>query len=251
MQVQGRMQKGWSGERVARKLYAQRMELLGQFARRGVGRGVPTGMREEIVCDAITAVALSRRAIHGEQHLLGAFWTAVEFRVRRYWEGRHLARLGSARRVELDDTLAEENSCVGGDGVAERVEHADRPLRAADWLAELTPRERQVLTVMATEGVGAVPAARILGLGLGEVRSAARSARLKLDRVAVIAAAGRMCGYREQAIAALAQGHPSLEQVRAARAHLTACITCRRVYRRLLEDICRARSIGDILRDLD
>ena len=45
--------------------------------------------------------------------------------------------------------------------------------------------------------------------------------RLKLDRVAVIAAAGRDVGSRQQAITALAQGHPSVEQVQAARARLS------------------------------
>lgn len=238
MQAQSRVQReGWSPERVAGELYARRVALLWQFARRGVGRGVPAGLREEIVCDAITAVALSPRAIRGEQHLLGAFWTAVEFRVRRYHEGRYAVKVGSARRVALGEALADERNRAAAPGVTERVEHADQARHAADWLAELTPTERQVITVMATEGIGAVPAARVLGLGLGEVRSAARSARLKLDRVAVIATAGRMCGYRAQAISALAQGHPTVEQVRAARAHLKACTACRRVHRRLLEGI--------------
>lgn len=39
MQVQSRMHEGWSPERVARELHARRVELLGQFGRRGVGRG--------------------------------------------------------------------------------------------------------------------------------------------------------------------------------------------------------------------
>jgi hypothetical protein len=35
-----------------------------------VGRGVPAGAREEIVCDAITAITLSPHEVQGEQHPL-------------------------------------------------------------------------------------------------------------------------------------------------------------------------------------
>jgi hypothetical protein len=57
-----------------------------------------------------------------------------------------------------------------------------------------------------------------------------RSADEKLQQVAVVAAAGRMCGYRTSAIRAHAEGAASEEQLRAARAHLAACGSCRRSY---------------------
>src|ERR1019366_10200256 len=109
--------------------------------------------------------------------------------------------------------------------------------RGADLMADLDPRERQVVAVMAIYGVGPVPAARHLGLPLGEVRSAARSADAKLDRVAVIAAAGRMCDYRYNAIAAQAAGNASDHDARLARAHVNACLRCGRVYRELRREM--------------
>ena len=146
--------------------------------------------------DAITAVVMSPRGVANEHHLIGAFWLAVDHRCRRHREGRHFTRLGSrsARRVRrwrLSSAPASANPF-------DRLELRDRFARAADLMADLDARERQVVSVMASNGVGPVPAARLLGLPLGEVRSAARSANLKLDRVAAISAAGRMCQFRCQ-----------------------------------------------------
>ncbi len=90
---------------------------------------------------------------------------------------------------------------------------------------------------MACYGVGPVPAARLLGLPLGEVRSAVRSANAKLDRVAAIAAAGRMCQFRERVIAADAAGEADEHDARLARAHVAACVPCGRVYRRLRREM--------------
>jgi hypothetical protein len=219
----------WTPERIAEDLHLRRAALSSDLARRRWGRGLSAGTRDEIVCDAIADVALSSRSIEGEQHLLGAFWRAVGLRVLHHWEGRHLTRLGSRRRVALDDALSGDE----GDEVFEWVEQIERVRQAADWLVDLTPRERRVVTVMATRRVGAVPAARLLGLELGEVRSAARSAQGKLDRLAAIARAGRMCGYRRVAIVAAIDGKASSEQARAARAHLSACTTCRHTYGQL------------------
>jgi hypothetical protein len=110
----------------------------------------------------------------------------------------------------------------------DRLELRDRFARAVDLMADLDARERQVVAVMGSYGVGPVPAAHYLGLPLGEVRSAARSANAKLDRVAVIAAAGRMCEFRYKAIAAEAAGEASENDARLARAHVSACVPCER-----------------------
>jgi hypothetical protein len=152
----------------------------------------------------------------------------VDFRLRRYHEGRHLTRLGSRRRVDLDPDHA-----AGQPGAQERLEQLERTRVAADRLADLDPLERRVIVLMASQSIGPLAVSRQLELPLGEVRSAARSARLKLERVAVIAQAGRMCHHRRAAITAAAQNTASAEQARQARAHLAACATCRRRYRRL------------------
>jgi DNA-directed RNA polymerase specialized sigma24 family protein len=224
----------WSPEEAAGELHSRRGELIGQLRRRSEGRGVPVAAQEEIVDDAITAVVMSPRGVANEHHLLGAFWLAVDHRCRRHREGRHFTRLGSRRRVEFD--LAAQQAPDGANPF-DALELRDRFARAADLMADLDPQERQVVSVMASRGVGPVSAARLLGLPLGEVRSAARSANAKLDRVAAIYAAGRMCQFRAGAITADAAGGASERDARLARAHVTACVPCGMVYRRLRREM--------------
>ncbi|MGA7540779.1 MAG: hypothetical protein WBW93_18635 [Steroidobacteraceae bacterium] len=184
--------------------------------------------------EAIAAVVMSPYGTAGEHHLMGAFWLAVNNRCKRYREGRHLARLGSRQRVEFE-TAVEWVAAPGGP--LEALELTDRMARAADLIADFDAREREVVSVMAVLGVGAVPAARHLGLELGEVRSAVRSANLKLERVTAIAAAGRMCEFRSSAIAAEAAGDANDRDTRRARAHVNACVPCGRVYRQLRRQV--------------
>jgi len=224
----------WTPEEAAQELHRCRQELVGQLRRRSEARGVPAAAQEEIVADAITAVVMSPRGVSNEHHLLGAFWLAVDHRCRRHREGRHFTRLGSRQRVELDTAL--ERAAAQG-GPFEAVELSDRMARAADFMAQLDPCEQRVVSVMATYGVGPVPAARLLALPLGEVRAASRSANAKLDQVAVIAAAGRMCDYRYRAIVAHAAGEASASETTAARAHLNACVSCATVYRQLRREM--------------
>jgi len=224
----------WSPEDTAGELHKRRAELVGQLRRRSEGRGVPIVAQEEIVDDAITAVVMSPCGIVNEHHLLGAFWLAVDHRCRRYREGRHFARLGSRVRVEFDAALAH---ATGSINPFDRLELRDRFARAADLMADLSSREREVVAVMATYGVGPVPAARLLHAPLGEVRSAARSASAKLDRIATIAAAGRMCEFRARAITADAAGEANEDEARLARAHVRACVPCGREYRRLRREM--------------
>jgi DNA-directed RNA polymerase specialized sigma24 family protein len=224
----------WSPDQAAEELHRRRSELIGQLRRRSEGRGIPLAAQEDIVTDAITEVVMSPRGVVNEQHLWGAFWLAVDFRCRRHREGRGFARLGSRVRVDFEDALGH---VCNGDGPYEKLEMRDRFRRAADFMAELDPTERQVISAMATHGVGPVPAARILEMPLGEVRAAMRSAHGKLDRVAVIAAAGRMCAFRYSAIAAEAAGEASEREATVARAHLNACAPCTTVYRELRREM--------------
>jgi DNA-directed RNA polymerase specialized sigma24 family protein len=226
---------GWSPEEAAAELQRRRAELISQFRRRSEARGVPVVAHEDIVDDAITAVVMeSSRGIENEQHLLGAFWSAVDIRCKRHHEGRHFTRLGSRQRVEFDAAVA---SVAAIGGPFEAVELTDRMARAADLIAELDARERQVFAVMAVYGVGPLPASRHLGITHGEARSAARSAKFKLEHVAAIAAKGRMCNYRSSAIAADAAGEASDHDAGRARAHVNACVPCGRVYRKLRREM--------------
>lgn len=101
---------GWSPEQAAEQLHERRTDLICQLRRRGESSGVPPVAQEEIVDDAITAVVMSPRGIANQDHLLGAFWVAVDHRCRRYREGRYLARLGSRARVDLDAALAQSDA---------------------------------------------------------------------------------------------------------------------------------------------
>jgi DNA-directed RNA polymerase specialized sigma24 family protein len=224
----------WSPDEAARELHARRAELVAQARRRAETRGVPLGAIDEIVSDAITAVVMSPRSIANEHHLIGAFWLAVDHRCRRYREGRTFARLGSRQRVELDLALTR---APASDNPFDRLDASDRLARAADLMADLDARERRVVATMASRGVGPVSAARLLGLSLGEVRSAARSATLKLDRIAVISAAGRMCEFRSPAVVADAEGRATDHQVRLARAHIGACVPCASAYRQIRREM--------------
>jgi len=225
---------GWSADEAAEELHRRRAELIGQLRRRSEGRGVPDVAQEEIVDDAITAVVMSPRDVVNEHHLLGAFWLAVNHRCGRYREGRHFTRLGSRSRIDFD--VASQH--VSGDANPfDSLELRDRFARAADLMADLDAQERRVVSVMAGNGVGPVSAARLLGLPLGDVRSAARSANAKLDRVAAISAAGRMCQFRAGATAAEAAGEADDREARLARAHVRACVPCGRVYRQLRREM--------------
>ena len=224
----------WSPEEAARELHERRDALLGELHRRSVARGVPAVAQEEIVNDAITAVVMSPREIQNEHHLVGAFWLAVDHRCRQYREGRHFARLGSRRRVDFDLTATR---AAAGANPFDRLELRDRFARAADLIAELDERERRVVSVMATRGVGPTLAARLLDIPLGDARAAARSAGLKLDRVAAIAAAGRMCEFRAGAVVADAEGIATGREAKLARAHVSACVPCGRVYRQIRREM--------------
>ena len=201
---------------------------------------MPAGVRDEVLDDAIALVVMSREPIRNEQHLLGAFWRSVWFLLAEHRAGRHALRVGPRQRVEFDDVVSRLSD--GSDPFA-LVALSERVAQAADWMAQLDPFERRVVAVMATRGFGVKLAARALGEPVKTVLGAARSADRKLEQVARAAAAGRMCEYRQPAIAAHARGTARAEQQKVAEAHLDACISCRRLYARELAAM-RGRDFG-------
>ena len=104
-------------------------------------------------------------------------------------------------------------------------------------MAQLDPFEQRVMSVMAAHGLGVKRAAKAMGEPIKTVLAAQRSAQRKLDQVAAITAAGRLCDYRRSAIHAHAQGTAQAEQETAARAHLAACASCRTSYATLLREM--------------
>lgn len=225
----------WSRVEVATALQARRAELLRALSARGDARGLSETVLEEVVDDAIGVVVMMQRPISSEGHLMGAFWTTARILLRQHHEGRHRVRLGSRSRVGLEVVTGWMTSDELGP--EEVLDLKDRAARAADFVSQLSETEREVVAVMATRGAGLKLTARTLGMPVKAVKSAQRSARAKLDRVALIAAAGRMCHYRERPIIAYARGSADPEVERVARTHLAACAPCRTTYAKLLREM--------------
>jgi hypothetical protein len=224
-----------SPEEAAHALGARRDELRAALDRRHDARVLPAVERDELVAEAIGVVVMSRRAIRDEHHLEGAYWRAVGWLLAERRAGRHELRLGSRRRVDFEPI---ERELPGDDDEPFDVIAArDRIKRAADLIAQLDPLERRVLTVMSAYGLGIKLAARALGEPVKTVLAAARSADRKLEQVAVIAAAGRMCEYRLRAIHAHAEGTALEHEAQTAKAHIAACSSCRGEYTRLLREM--------------
>jgi hypothetical protein len=89
----------WSTAEVALALQAQRAELLRALSARGDAHGVPGDLLEEVVNEAICIVVMMRRPIVSDEHLMGAFWTAVRLLLRHYREGRHSLRVRFVHRL--------------------------------------------------------------------------------------------------------------------------------------------------------
>jgi hypothetical protein len=217
----------WSPEEVAHVLNSRRVEFVGALSRRRDAAGVSVVVRQEVVDEAISLVVMAREPIHNEQHIEGAFWATVRLLLTEHRSGRHSVRVGSRKRVDLEVVA---DKLPDGSEPSEIVEARERIARAADFMAQLDPFEQQVVTLMATRGIGVKLAARNLRVPTKTVVAAVRSADQKLEQVAVIAAAGRMCEYRYPAILAHAHGEPDKQKEQAARAHLAACAGCRSTY---------------------
>lgn len=224
-----------SPEEAAHALNAKRAELRRRLDWRRDVAALPAHVRDEIVDEAIGLVVMSSKPIRNEEHLQGAFWTSIGFLLAEFRSGRRDLHVGSRRRVDFEpvaETVPDDD-----DEPFDLVAARERIATAADLMAHLDPFEKRVLAVMAVHGLGVKRAAKALGEPIKSVLAASRSAQRKLDQVAAIAAAGRMCDYRAPAIHAHAQGTAQAEQESAARAHLAACASCRSSYATLLREI--------------
>jgi hypothetical protein len=143
----------WTRTEVAEALHAQRETLSCRLRARGDARGLSDGVLEEITNDAIGIVVMMRRPITSEEHLIGAFWTTARVLIRQHREGRHQIKVGRRARVGLEDAAAWV--AVDERGPDETLLLKDRLRRAADFIAQLDNRERQVVATMATRAAGA------------------------------------------------------------------------------------------------
>ena len=94
-------------------LHAHREELLRELRGLSSARGLPGGVLEEIVDDAVCAVVMKPRAVLDEEHLRRAFWLSVKLLLARYREGRHRVRVGSWERADFD-AVALQPRCRAG-----------------------------------------------------------------------------------------------------------------------------------------
>lgn len=227
-----------SPEEVAHALKAKRAELRKRLDWRRDVAGLPEHVRDELVDEAIGLVVMSNKPIRDEEHLQGAFWASIGYLLMAHRSGRRDLHVGSQRRVEFEPVT--EVLPGDDDEPFDLVAAQERIATAADLMAQLDPFEQRVMAVMAVHGLGVKRAAKAMGEPVKTVLTASRSARRKLDQVAAITAAGRMCHYRQEAIRAHAQGTARNEQEIAARAHLAACAGCRSSYATLLREM-RAR----------
>jgi hypothetical protein len=224
-----------SPEEAAHALKAKRSELRRSLDWRRDVAGLPEHVRDELVDEAIGVVVMSSKPIRDEQHLQGAFWATIGYLLMAHRSGRRDLHVGSQRRVEFEPVA--EVLPGDDDEPFDLVAARERIATAADLMAQLDPFEQRVMAVMAAHGLGVKRAAKAMGEPIKTVLAASRSAQRKLDQVAAITAAGRMCDYREQAIHAHAQGTAQAEQATAARAHLAACASCRTSYVTLVREM--------------
>jgi hypothetical protein len=219
-------------------LKAKRAELRKRLDWRRDVAGLPEHVRDELVDEAIGLVVMSSKPIRDEQHLQGAFWSSIGYLLMAHRSGRRDLHVGSQRRVEFEPVA--EVLPGDDDEPFDLVAARERIATAADLMAQLDPFEQRVMAVMAAHGLGVKRTAKAMGEPIKTVLAASRSAQRKLDQVAAITAAGRLCDYRQPAIHAHAQGTAHAEQETAARAHLAACAGCRSSYVTLLREM-RAR----------
>jgi hypothetical protein len=224
-----------SPEEAAHALKAKRAELRRSLDWRRDVAGLPEHVRDELVDEAIGVVVMSSKPIRDEQHLQGAFWATIGYLLMAHRSGRRDLHVGSQRRVEFEPVA--EVLPGDDDEPFDLVAARERIATAADLMAQLDPFEQRVMAVMAAHGLGVKRTAKAMGEPIKTVLAASRSAQRKLDQVAAITAAGRMCDYRQPAIHAHAQGIAQAEQETAARTHLAACASCRTSYVTLVREM--------------
>ena len=210
-------------------------------------RGLTVDQCELVVDEAIDYMVTEyRRPIESLPGLERAFWATAAFRIRRMHEGRGATVRAGFQRVALDHVELEGQELDPEVAALQRAETE----ALLEFAATLSASERMVLVCKYGEEAtqqGRIAISRRLGLSIREVRRAERSIARKLERFAAIMSAGTLCVHRDPAIAALAAGSASDEQVLAARVHLHACPVCRAAYKERLRTDELARKLAELL----
>jgi RNA polymerase sigma factor (sigma-70 family) len=215
--------QSFTPQQIAAILERWRPEVLREMERSRLWHGASRADLEDQFQDV--ALVLCTRTYASEAHLRKALWMGLGFRARDYWK--------AARRRELP--VGEFFEGILGDDRLDAVE--DTAAAAADsrqvddCLAELDERERVVYKLAKGEGLSRRKVAKAAGLTEADVLRALYSAQRKIDQVAVLAVAGRLCGRRRPAVESLARGQARGLTREQARAHLTHCRECLLAFR--------------------
>jgi hypothetical protein len=238
----------WSSEQIADALVPRRDRFVAQISRElPSARGLTVDQCELVVDEAIDFMVTEyRRPVESLVSLERAFWATAGFRIRRMHEGRGATVRAGYQRVALDHVELQGQEL---DPEAAALQRAETEA-LLEFAATLSESERTVLVCKygaEAEQLGRIAISRRLGLSIGEVRRAERSIARKLERFAAIMSAGTLCIHRDPAIAALAAGSASDEQVLAARVHLQTCPVCRAAYKERLRTDELARKLAELL----
>ena len=210
--------KQFTPDRIAALLDGWRPQVLREMGRRRLWRGADAAELEDQFQDV--ALVLCGRDFASEEHLRRALWTGLGFRAKDFWK--------AARRREIP--VGEFFEEILGDDRLQAVEDAaataaDRRY-VDDCLSELDPRERSVYKLAKGEQLSRRRVAKTLRLSEAEVLRVLYRAQRKIDQVAVLAVAGRLCGRRRSAVVSLARGQARGLTLEQARAHLSHCPDC-------------------------
>jgi RNA polymerase sigma factor (sigma-70 family) len=215
--------KQFTPDRIAALLDGWRPQVLREMGRRRLWRGADAAELEDQFQDV--ALVLCGRDFASEEHLRRALWTGLGFRAKDFWK--------AARRREIpvgeffEETLGDDRLQAVEDAAATA---ADRRY-VDDCLSELDPRERSVYKLAKGEQLSRRRVAKTLRLSEAEVLRVLYRAQRKIDQVAVLVAAGRLCGRRRSAVASLARGQARGLTLEQARAHLSHCPDCLLAFR--------------------
>lgn len=229
--------KQYTPDEISAMLERWRPQVLRDMGRRGLWRGASQPELEDQFQDV--ALVLTARDFDSEEHLRRALWTGLGFRARDFWK--------AARRREIP--VGEFFEGIIGDDRLDAVEDAAATAadsrQVDDCLAELDSRERTVYKLAKGEGLSRRRVAKHLGVTEADVLRVLYSAQRKIDQVAVLLVAGRMCGRRRSAVRALARGQARGMTLEQARAHLSHCPDCLLAFR--AERVALSRDVAAAL----
>lgn len=229
--------RGWGSEQVARVLGEHRQRDLGIAAAFMECRGLSQAQVEDIYQE--TVLALVRRPYREEKHLCDALYRGIKLRASRLYRDEHRHEGILAKNAQGLYALERARS-IENEPEQVALAREDR-LIITEFLAELTPREREAFWLSSEEGMHYKRIAKTLQIPVNEARNLYESCERKRAFFQLLHDSGRLCGYRSQTIRSLLEGQAASEQLKQqALAHLKSCARCRQEHHTNAEQLRRA-----------